>query len=231
MSWKKLNTDYTDSIWQGLKKYKQIQNNDDTVSFQDVTEYQNREKSFFSAKSANRMNEALNYIMSMLENGTNLYSGFLDYFKEQKEKFEATGDNKLSEYQTYIDNLKSQTVQSIENAKKSYEDALKNYKAEQKLVFDTWFNVVKDQLSRDQAGKLKLELDKQDKKFTGFISKTTTFNSDGSITELDADGNKLVTVFKSDTLIEQKLYKQNNIPDGEKTIKFEDDKVIEKVVL
>lgn len=107
-------------------------------------------------------------------------------------------------------------MQSIENAKKSYEDALKNYKTEQKLVFDTWFNVVKDQLSRDQAGKLKLELDKQDKKFTGFISKTTTFNSDGSITELDADGNKLVTVFKSDTLIEQKLYKQNNIPDGEK---------------
>lgn len=51
MSWKKLNTDYTDSIWQGLKKYKQIQNNDDTVSFQDVTEYQNREKSFLVLKA------------------------------------------------------------------------------------------------------------------------------------------------------------------------------------
>ena len=68
MTWKLLPTDYTDAVWSGLKRYTQVDNSDGTVSFNDVTTYTNKEKSFFGAKDANRMNEALNHIMSMLEN-------------------------------------------------------------------------------------------------------------------------------------------------------------------
>ena len=70
MACKLLPTDFTDAVWEGLKKYTQIDNPDGTVSFQDVTAYTNKEKSFFGAMQANRMNDTLNVIMSMLENGT-----------------------------------------------------------------------------------------------------------------------------------------------------------------
>lgn len=92
MSWQMLPTDYTDAIWSGLKRYTEITNEDGTVSFQDVTQYSNREKSFFGAADANRMNEALNTIMSMVENGTNLYADFQNYFTAQKTAFKNTAD-------------------------------------------------------------------------------------------------------------------------------------------
>ena len=69
MAWKPLPTDYTDAEWSGLKKYNLINNSDDTISLQDVTIYSNKEKSFFGAKDANRMNEALNHLMSMQNEG------------------------------------------------------------------------------------------------------------------------------------------------------------------
>ena len=84
MAWELLPVDYTDAVWAGLKRYNQINNEDGSVSFQDITSYTGKEKSFFGAKDANRMNEALNTIMSMVENGTDLYTAFQNYFAEQK---------------------------------------------------------------------------------------------------------------------------------------------------
>ena len=66
MAWELLPVDYTDAVWAGLKRYNQINNEDGSVSFQDITSYTGKEKSFFGAKDANRMNEALNTIMSCL---------------------------------------------------------------------------------------------------------------------------------------------------------------------
>jgi len=63
MAWEPLPTNYTDAVWSGSKKYRMINNEDGTVSFEDVTVYSNRENSFFGAKEANRMNEALNTMM------------------------------------------------------------------------------------------------------------------------------------------------------------------------
>ena len=48
MAWNLLPVDYTDAVWSGLKKYSQIDNDDGTISLQDVTVYTNKEKSFFS---------------------------------------------------------------------------------------------------------------------------------------------------------------------------------------
>ena len=65
MNWSRLPTDYTDAVWVGKKKYNLIQNDDGTISLEDVTNYTNLEKSFFGAKDANHMNAGINAIMTM----------------------------------------------------------------------------------------------------------------------------------------------------------------------
>lgn len=143
MSWELLPTDYTDVSWSGYKKYTQISNSDGSVSFVDITEYTNQDNSFFGAYEANRMNEALNTIMSMLENGTDLYEAFTEYFEEQKELFEAAADETSSDFTDYLTALKE-----------SYTTEIETFEATQEEVFNTWFQVIKDQLSSDAAGEL-----------------------------------------------------------------------------
>lgn len=63
MEWISLPTDYTDAVWSGLRRYLMVNNDDGTVSFQDVTVYNQKEKSFFGAQDANRINTAINHIM------------------------------------------------------------------------------------------------------------------------------------------------------------------------
>ena len=131
MAWQLLSTDYTDAVWSGLKKYNLINNPDDTVSFQDVTIYSNKEKSFFGAKDANRMNEALNYIMSMLENGTDLYQEFQTYFATQQTLFRNAANDVIENvraltnveydsYKTYVANLKKEGDSTLAQIEQTY---------------------------------------------------------------------------------------------------------------
>lgn len=113
MSWTLLPTNYTDAVWSGLKKYSQISNSDGTVSFQDMTSYTNRENSFFGANDANRMNEALNYIMSMLENGTDLYESFLTYFQTQQTLFTGKADEEYASFVAYLTDLETEGFTSL----------------------------------------------------------------------------------------------------------------------
>ena len=76
MSWTPLKENYTDAVWSGLRKYNLIENSDNTISLQDVTVYSQKENSFYGALDANRTNAAINIIMAMLENGTDLYTNF-----------------------------------------------------------------------------------------------------------------------------------------------------------
>lgn len=62
MDWTDLRTDYTNAQWSGLKRYKMIENSDGTVSFQDVTQYRDKDNSFFGANEANQMNAAMNLL-------------------------------------------------------------------------------------------------------------------------------------------------------------------------
>lgn len=175
MAWALLPTNYTDAVWSGLRKYSQVDNSDGTVSFQDVTVYTNKEKSFFGAKDANRMNEALNYIMSMLENGTDLYEEFQTYFTTQQQLFESSG-NKVIEnvrtltnaeydsYRTYIVNLKKEGDSSLAAIEQTYEEHMITYESEQKASFDTWFAAIKDQLSQDVAGNLQNQITEVDER-------------------------------------------------------------------
>lgn len=143
MAWVLLPVDYTDAVWSGLKKYSQVENSDGTVSFQDVTVYSNKEKSFFGASDANRMNEALNTIMSMVENGTDLYEAFQNYFAEQKTLFEAEADTTAAGFDDYTDDLKQ-----------NYKTEMATFESNQQAAFTAWFEAMKDQLSEDAAGNL-----------------------------------------------------------------------------
>ena len=169
MAWTLLPTDYTDAVWSGLKKYSQVDNSDGTVSFQDVTVYTNREKSFFGAKDANRMNEALNYIMSMLESGTDLYEEFQTYFATQQQLFESSGNEVIENvraltnaeyesYVTYVADLKERGDSSLAEIEQTYEERMTSYESEQQAAFDTWFDTIKSQLSEDVAASLQNQI-------------------------------------------------------------------------
>ena len=155
MAWELLPVDYTDAVWAGLKRYNQINNEDGSVSFQDITAYTGKEKSFFGAKDANRMNEALNTIMSMVENGTDLYTAFQNYFAEQKTLFEQEADSKASEFDDYTDNLEQE-----------YKVSMAAFESQQQQIYNAWFQAMKDQLSKDAAGNLQNQCTELDERLT-----------------------------------------------------------------
>ena len=155
MAWELLPVDYTDAVWAGLKRYNQINNEDGSVSFQDITSYTGKEKSFFGAKDANRMNEALNTIMSMVENGTDLYTAFQNYFAEQKTLFEQKADSKATEFDNYTDNLEQE-----------YKSSMAAFESQQQQIYNAWFQAMKDQLSKDAAGNLQNQCTELDERLT-----------------------------------------------------------------
>ena len=158
MAWQMLPTNYTDAVWAGLKRYTEITNEDGTVSFQDVTQYSNRDNSFFGASDANRMNEALNTIMSMVENGTNLYTDFQSYFTVQKAAFKSEADSINADFEAYVADLKTEGDAAIETIKTDYKTEIETFEDTQEKVFNTWFELVKGQLSGDVAGNLQNQI-------------------------------------------------------------------------
>lgn len=67
MVWTDLPTNYKDAVWNGNRKYRQINNSDGTVSFEDVTVYSQKDDSFFGAADANQMNAAMNELAENME--------------------------------------------------------------------------------------------------------------------------------------------------------------------
>lgn len=204
MAWKLLPTDYTDAVWSGLKKYTQVDNSDGTVSFQDVTTYTSKEKSFFGAKDANRMNEALNYIMSMLENGTNLYEEFQTYFTTQKELFKSSGDSSYQELTQYFVNLKAQGDSSLAQIEKTYEEHMTTYEGEQIAAFNTWFAGIKGKLNEDIAGSLQNQITEVDERLAALEHMTlknlftvpVAIDNTGTTLLADDLGNAIVADWK-----------------------------------
>lgn len=222
MAWELLPVNYTDAVWSGLKKYERIDNPDGTVSFQDVTVYSGKENSFFGAKDANRMNEALNTIMSMLENGTDLYTAFQNYFDVQKGLFENTANATQTEFTAYVEALKVEGDEAIETIKTDYRTEITEFERQQEELFNTWFNFVKGQLGEDVSGNLQNQINALDTKTDGFDPRETDFSEDGTtITEVYGD-KRIETEFVSASVIVQKLY-EGNVLINTKTITFSAD--------
>lgn len=196
MAWELLPTDYTDAVWSGLKKYTQVDNSDGTVSFNDVTTYTGKEKSFFGAIQANRMNEALNYIMSMLENGTDLYEEFLTYFATQKELFKADGSASYEEIVNYFTELKAKGDTAFEETETYYENHMTEYEADQTVAFNAWFETIKGKLSEDIAGSLQNQCTELDERLSTLEYMTLQNDFSAPLTVTDSD----TTTFLADDL-------------------------------
>ena len=222
MAWELLPVNYTDATWSGLKRYTEVQNDDGTVSFQDVTVYSNKENSFFGAKEANRMNEALNTLMSMVESGTDLYTAFQNYFNTQKGLFEDTANATQAGFNEYVEGLKAEGDATIETIKTDYRNEITAFENNQEALFNTWFEFIKGQLGDDVAGNLQNQIDALDVKTDGFDPRKTVFAANGqSITE--TYGNKKIeTTFVSENEIVQKLY-EGSLLTLTKTITFSSD--------
>lgn len=206
MGWKRLSTDYKDISWSGLKKYTQIDNDDGTISFRDDTRYTNKESSFFGAKDANQINEAVNYIMTKLENGTDLYSTFQEFFNTQRELFIREKDGKVSEINGYISDLKSRGETALTNVESNHKQRMSVYEDTQKNEFNNWFAQMRDHLSSDQAGKLQLQVEDLKVLIDGFDKKDVDISPDGNTITVISGDKKIVTNFVSDTKIVKKLY-------------------------
>lgn len=222
MSWQLLPTNYTDASWAGLKRYQEIRNEDGTVSFQDVTQYTNKDNSFFGAMDANRMNEALNTLMSMVEDGTDLYAAFQNYFALQKGLFEDKANETQDGFTAYVEALKAEGDSTINTIKVDYRKEITDFEAQQEQLFNTWFEFVKGQLGDDVAGNLQNQIDHLDTKTDGFESRETAFAEDGQTITETYGSKKIVTDFVSDSVIIQKLY-ENEVLFSTKTITFSGD--------
>ena len=205
MAWERLPVNYTDAVWSGLKRYSMVNNEDGTVSFQDVTVYSHKENSFFGAKDANRMNEALNTIMSMLENGTDLYSAFQDYFATQKTLFENTANATQTGFEEYVADLKAEGDEIIETIKTDYRDEITEFEAAQEQVFNTWFELIKGQLSTDIAGNLQNQITSNGERITlleymaqnnDYVAPITTNDGDNTAILVDDLGNAILANWK-----------------------------------
>lgn len=222
MAWELLPVNYTDAVWSGLKRYNEVRNEDGTVSFQDVTVYSNKETSFFGAKDANRMNEALNTLMSMVENGTDLYTAFQNYFNTQKGLFEDTANATQQGFNEYVDGLKAEGDSTILTIKTDYRKEITDFENQQEQLFTTWFEFVKGQLGEDVAGKLQNQINALDIKTDGFEARNTTFSEDGKTITETYGVKRIETEFVSGSTIVQKLY-DNDVLTKTKTITFSAD--------
>lgn len=205
MAWERLPVNYTDAVWSGLKRYSMVNNEDGTVSFQDVTVYSHKENSFFGAKDANRMNEALNTIMSMLENGTDLYTAFQDYFATQKTLFEQTATATQTGFEEYVADLKAEGDEIIETIKTDYRDEITEFEAAQEQVFNTWFELIKGQLSTDIAGNLQNQITYNGERIAlleymaqnnDYVAPITTDDGDNTAILVDDLGNAILANWK-----------------------------------
>ena len=189
MSWTPLKENYTDAVWSGLRKYNLINNSDDTISLQDVTVYSQKENSFYGALDANRTNAAINVIMAMLENGTDLYTNFQNYFTTQQTLFEKTADEKQAGLTAYVADLEAQGDALIKQIETDYSAEIQNFEDVQEQIFNVWFASVRDQLDRDVAGQIINRLNAMDERefnrYYGMCTKTTSIAT--------VNGNKVIT--------------------------------------
>ena len=150
------------------------------------------------------MNEALNYIMSMLENGTNLYEEFQTYFTTQKELFKSSGDSSYQELTQYFVNLKAQGDSSLAQIEKTYEEHMTTYEGEQTAAFNTWFAGIKGKLNEDIAGSLQNQITEVDERLAALEHMTlknlftvpVAIDNTGTTLLADDLGNAIVADWK-----------------------------------
>lgn len=189
MSWQQLPTNFTDAVWSGLKKYTMIENQDETVSFQDVTQYSQKENSFFGATHANRMNAAINAIMAALEGGTSLYETFQAWFTAQQALFESEANDKQEAFENYLEGIEAQGDALIDEIESDYASDIATFKDAQEQAFAAWFRAMQDALSEDVAGHLQNQCTELDERLSmlEYMTMQNDFSAPIATDETDED--------------------------------------------
>ena len=152
MAWEPLKTDYVDAVFEGLRKYQQIINSDGTYSFADVTNYLIKEGSFIGAKDINTMNVAMNLIMAAVNNGTNLYDAFTQFFADQQTLFEKTVNDYNGGFEEYLANLREIVENDCKQLENDYTKEISDFIDAQESAYNLWYQGVKDQCAQLQSG-------------------------------------------------------------------------------
>lgn len=142
MAWERLKTDYKDAVWSGLRKFIPIDNGDGSYSVKDVTQYTVYDESFFGAYDANRINTAVNAIMAALENGTDLYEVFTEFFENQKVEFDKRANLDLDSFNIFLDNLQATANADVVQLKKDYTSEMTTFENNQEILFNQWFSSI-----------------------------------------------------------------------------------------
>lgn len=174
MAWEPLRTDYVDAVFEGLRKYQLINNQDGSYSFADVTPYTVRENAFIGSKDINASNTAINIIMAALNNGTNLYDVFTQYFEMQKQLFTEKADGQYDAFQKYLKTLQDTAQEQCEELHQQYITDITQFEEVQEAAFNEWFTFIKAQLTTDAAGKLLAEINRVEKKLDDFVDSKMT---------------------------------------------------------
>lgn len=151
MAWEPLKTNYVDAVFDGLRKYQMIANQDGTYSFADVTLYVVKEGSFIGAKDINAMNIAMNLIMAALNNGTNLYDVFTQFFENQKVLFEETANNYNDGFEQYLSELRESVMAQCTQLEDDYTTEITQFISTQETSFNEWYEAVKEQCAKLQT--------------------------------------------------------------------------------
>lgn len=151
MAWTPLKTNYVDAVFDGLRKYQQLANQDGTYSFADVTQYKVKEGAFIGAKDINAMNVAMNLIMAALNNGTSLYDVFTQYFQTQQTLFQQTADSYNDGFEDYLSDLRTSVMTQCTQLQTDYTKEITDFKDEQETDFTAWYNGVKQQCTQLQT--------------------------------------------------------------------------------
>ena len=184
MAWERLKTDYKDAVWSGLRRFVPIDNGDGTYSAKDVTQYTVYDESFFGSYDANRINTAVNAIMAALESGTNLYEVFTEFFEIQQKEFKKAANIDLDEFAVFLDNLQASANADVTQMKKDYTAEITTFEDNQENLFTQWFDMIKNQLSADAAGKLQVEIDGMETHIRNLAVKVHFVDTVGTATEI-----------------------------------------------
>lgn len=157
------------------------------------------------------------------EDFTTWYNGMKSTLEAIEQEFTLWSDNQKTNFNEWTEEQKIAYTNWITNK----ENEMNQWTEKEKAKFIDWFNSIQEQLSDNIITNFQSQINNINDKVNGLVSKTTTFNEDGSITETYGNEKKII-VFNSNGSITETLY-VNDIKTKTKNIIFNDDGSITEV--
>lgn len=110
-----LKTNYKNDKFSGMRKYRVTNNSDETISLEDVTEYQEI-GDIFNADDINATNAAVNQALEDFQNLSESVSSDIQNIKNSNAEFQSQINQTVSGIQSTVDSLKSAKTATLKAA-------------------------------------------------------------------------------------------------------------------